>query len=82
MNPTNPTNTTNPTTPNPSRPDPQLPPDQSNLPNRNRRGTADVPGQANDPGPGATESETGDRTGPAVGYNQEPDREEDEGGVS
>ena len=39
-------------------------------------------GQANDPGPGATESETGDRTGPAVGYNQEPEREEDEGGVS
>jgi hypothetical protein len=82
VNTTNPTQNPNPntpTTPNPGRQEPQQPPDQSNLPNRNRRGTADVPGQA---GPGATESETGDRTGPAVGYNQEPQREEDEGGVS
>lgn len=81
MNPTNPTTPTNPT---PQRPEPpqQPPPDQSNLPNRDRRGTTEVPGQADSGRPGATESETGDRTGPAVGYNQEPRREEDEGGVS
>jgi len=78
----NPTTPTNPTNPNPGRQEPQQPPDQSNLPNRNRRGTADVPGQADTERPGATESETGDRRGPAVGYNQEPRRDEDEGGVS
>ena len=79
VNPTNPTNPTNP------RPEPAQPPDQSNLPPRNRRGTADVPGQGDSSStgrPGATEAETGDRTGPAVGYNQEPQREEDDGGVS
>ena len=82
MNPTNPTNPNNPN-PTPQRPEPpqQQPPDQSNLPNRDRRGTTESPGQA-DGRQGATESQTGDRRGPAVGYNQEPQREEDEGGVS
>jgi hypothetical protein len=86
VTPTNPTDPNTPRTPDTGRPEPpQQPPDQSNLPNRNRRGTADVPAQDRDPSagrPGATESETGDRRGPAVGYNQEPRREEDEGGVS
>lgn len=85
MNPTNPTNPTTPN-PNPGRQQPPQPPDQSNLPNRNRPGTGDAPEQAGTitptGRPGATESETGDRSGPAVGYNQEPAREEDEGGVS
>jgi hypothetical protein len=87
VNPTNPNTPSTPRTPDTNRPEPPQPPDQSNLPPRNRRGTADVPGQAGNSSPsagrpGATESQTGDRRGPAVGYNQEPEREEDEGGVS
>ena len=30
---------------------------------------------------GATEREIGDRTGPGVGYDQEPEREKNDGGV-
>jgi hypothetical protein len=31
---------------------------------------------------GATEAQVGDRGGPGVGFDQEPEREKDEGGVS
>ena len=31
---------------------------------------------------GATEQQVGDRGGPGVGFDQEPEREKDEGGVS
>jgi len=31
---------------------------------------------------GATEKQVGDRGGPGVGFDQEPEREKDEGGVS
>ena len=31
---------------------------------------------------GATEQDISDRTGPGVGYDQEPEKEKDEGGVS
>lgn len=31
---------------------------------------------------GATEEQTGDRTGPAVGYDEEPEQVRDPGGVS
>jgi len=31
---------------------------------------------------GATETQVGDRGGPGVGFDQEPEREKDEGGVS
>jgi hypothetical protein len=31
---------------------------------------------------GATETQVGDRVGPGVGFDQEPEREKDEGGVS
>lgn len=31
---------------------------------------------------GATEEQVGDRGGPGVGFDQEPEREKDEGGVS
>jgi hypothetical protein len=31
---------------------------------------------------GATEEQIGDRTGPAAGYDQEPEQDEDEGGVA
>ena len=31
---------------------------------------------------GATEKQVGDRSGPGVGFDQEPEREKDEGGVS
>jgi hypothetical protein len=31
---------------------------------------------------GATEREVGDRTGPAAGYDNEPEQERDRGGVS
>lgn len=31
---------------------------------------------------GATEQQVGDRVGPGVGFDQEPEREKDEGGVS
>jgi hypothetical protein len=31
---------------------------------------------------GATEQQVSDRTGPGVGFDQEPEREKDEGGVS
>ena len=31
---------------------------------------------------GATEGDVGDRTGPGVGYDNEPEQEQDRGGVS
>jgi len=50
---------------------------------------ADVQPQPKDVAPGneaehegATEAQVGDRGGPGVGFDQEPEREKDEGGVS
>jgi hypothetical protein len=63
-------------------------PDQGGLPSRDRQ---DVPGNAqrqtpNDRQPdgheGATEDQVSDRTGPGVGYDQEPEPEPGEAGVS
>lgn len=69
-------------------------PDQGGLPSRDRQGVTDVPGNAQQPAPdirrpdtpdgheGATEDQVGDRTGPGVGYDQEPEPEPGESGVS
>jgi hypothetical protein len=68
--------------------DPQRSPDQGQLPQRNRQGVTESPDKASRRTPsgvapeGATEDKIGNRTGPGVGYDQEPRREEDEGGVS
>jgi hypothetical protein len=42
------------------------------------------PGQPTPPDEheGATEQEIGDRVGPGAGYDQEPEKEKDEGGVA
>jgi hypothetical protein len=72
---------------NPTRPAP----DQGGLPSRDRQGVTDVPGNAQRPTPevrspdgheGATEDKVSDRTGPGVGYDQEPEPETGEAGVS
>jgi hypothetical protein len=66
-------------------------PDRGSQPTRERQGITDVPGNAqrqtpNDHGPdgheGATEDQVSDRTGPGVGYDQEPEPEPGEAGVS
>ena len=75
----------------PSRDSERRPPEQGGLPPRNRTGVADVPGKAGDTSgsdhspdghEGATEDQVGDRTGPGVGYDQEPPRERGDEGVS
>jgi hypothetical protein len=66
-------------------------PDQGGLPPRDRTGVGDVPGRASgapgddatpDGHEGATEDQVGDRTGPGVGYDQEPPKEPGDAGVS
>ena len=66
-------------------------PDQGGLPPRDRTGVADIPGNAGDTSgserrpdghEGATEDQVGDRTGPGVGYDQEPPKEQGDVGVS
>ena len=69
-------------------------PDQSGLPTRDRQGVTDIPGGAQRPTPeiqrprdpdgheGATEDQVSDRTGPGAGYDQEPEPEPGEAGVS
>jgi hypothetical protein len=65
-------------------------PDQGGLPSRDRQGVTDVPGSAQRPEvdrrpdghEGATEDQVSDRTGPGVGYDQEPEPETGEAGVS
>ena len=58
---------------------------------RDRQGVTDVPGNAQRQTPddrrpdgheGATEDQVSDRTGPGVGYDQEPEPEPGEAGVS
>ncbi len=41
-----------------------------------------VIGQDNDDRIGATDEQVGDRTGPGAGYDQEPTRQKDKGGVA
>ena len=70
-------------------------PEQSRQPSRDRTGVAEVPDKARkgpvpeihrptspDGHEGATEDEVGDRTGPGVGYDQEPEQDRREDGVS
>jgi hypothetical protein len=47
-----------------------------------QRGLKDVAPGAEVEHEGATEAQVGDRGGPGVGFDQEPEREKDEGGVS
>lgn len=41
-----------------------------------------VDGQTTDDHTGATDADVGDRTGPAAGFDQEPQQEKDKGGVA
>ena len=64
----------------PTRPSP----DQGGLPSRDRQGNTEIPGNARTPDvpspddhEGATEDKVGDRTGPGVGYDQEPEQDDE-----
>jgi len=64
-----------PSTPEPNRPERVPPVDPKGT------GRKDAPPSA-DEHEGATENDIGDRTGPAAGYDEEPEQVKDRGGVS
>ena len=69
-------------------------PDQGRLPSQEPKDIPEGPGNAQTPAPeirrpetpdgheGATEEQVGDRTGPGVGYDQEPEPEPGDAGVA